>query len=130
MPPKRTFRNVSSGRLLEWPPTSVDTSCRLRSRSRIGDHLTRLAAQGNPHPGVVRFFEHKRAIRSFSSSVVEVASSGSGASKVVWKEAELLFFDPTGRSGPRDPERAREAAQAAAFLVGMHHLLATSFGIG
>jgi hypothetical protein len=26
----------------------------------IGNHLSRLAAQGNPHPGVVRFFEHKR----------------------------------------------------------------------
>ncbi len=28
--------------------------------NRIGDHLPRLAAQGNPNPGVVRFFEHKR----------------------------------------------------------------------
>ncbi len=27
---------------------------------RISDHLSRLAAQGNPHPEVVRFFEHKR----------------------------------------------------------------------
>ena len=27
---------------------------------RISDYLTRLAAQGNPNPGVVRFFEHKR----------------------------------------------------------------------
>jgi hypothetical protein len=27
---------------------------------RRGDHLSPLAAQGNPHPGVVRFFEHKR----------------------------------------------------------------------
>jgi len=26
----------------------------------IGDHLTRPAAQGNPNPGVVSFFEHKR----------------------------------------------------------------------
>ena len=26
----------------------------------IGDHLSRLAAEGNPNPGVVGFFEHKR----------------------------------------------------------------------
>jgi hypothetical protein len=26
----------------------------------IGHHLSRLAAEGNPNPGVVRFFEHKR----------------------------------------------------------------------
>ncbi len=26
----------------------------------IGDHLSRLTAQGNPNPGVVGFFEHKR----------------------------------------------------------------------
>ena len=52
---------------------------------RRSDSLTRLAAQSNPHPGAVRFFEHKRAIRSSSSSVVEVGSFGSGASRVVWK---------------------------------------------
>ena len=28
--------------------------------NRISDHLRRLAAQGNPKPGVVRFFEDKR----------------------------------------------------------------------
>ncbi len=28
--------------------------------NRIGDHLPRPAAQGNPNPGVVRFFEDKR----------------------------------------------------------------------
>ena len=28
--------------------------------NRIGHHLSRLAAQGNPNPGVERFFEHKR----------------------------------------------------------------------
>jgi hypothetical protein len=28
--------------------------------NRIGDHLPALSAQSNPHPGVVRFFEHKR----------------------------------------------------------------------
>ncbi len=28
--------------------------------NRRGDHLSRLAAKGNPHPGVVRFFEDKR----------------------------------------------------------------------
>jgi hypothetical protein len=28
--------------------------------NRIGDHLSRLATQGDPNPGVVRFFEHKR----------------------------------------------------------------------
>ncbi len=53
--------------------------------NRISHHLTCLAAQGNPNPAVVRFFEGKRAIRSSSSSVVEVGSSGSGASRVVRK---------------------------------------------
>src|SRR5205807_1240012 len=48
-----------------------------------GDHLTRLAAQSHPHPGVVGFVEHKRAIRSSSSRVVEAAFSGSGRTKVV-----------------------------------------------
>ena len=43
---------------------------------RVSDHLSRLATQGNPHPGVVGLFEHTRAIRSSSSSVVDVASSG------------------------------------------------------
>ena len=51
----------------------------------IRHHLTRLAAQGNPHPAVVRLFEDKRAIRSSSSSAVDVGSSGSGASRVVRK---------------------------------------------
>src|SRR3989440_11691186 len=48
-------------------------------------HLSALSAKGHPHPGGVRFFEHKRAIRSSSSSIVEVGSSGSGASRVVHK---------------------------------------------
>src|SRR5207302_904648 len=45
----------------------------------IGHHLAALSAESNPHPGVVGFFEHKRAIRLSSSSVVDVGSSGSGA---------------------------------------------------
>ena len=28
--------------------------------NRVGDHLPRLAAESNPNPGVVGFFEHKR----------------------------------------------------------------------
>ena len=51
----------------------------------IANHLTRLAAEGDPNPGVVGFFKHKRAICSSNSNVVEVGSSGSGASKVVRK---------------------------------------------
>src|SRR2546425_810384 len=31
-------------------------------------------------------------------------------------EAELLFFDPLGHRGARDPKRTGEAAQTAAFL--------------
>jgi alkanesulfonate monooxygenase SsuD/methylene tetrahydromethanopterin reductase-like flavin-dependent oxidoreductase (luciferase family) len=54
--------------------------------NRICHHLTRLTAQGDPNPEVVRFFEYKRAIRSSSSSVVEVGSSGSGANRVVGDE--------------------------------------------
>src|SRR5437588_6397 len=29
-------------------------------RNCVGDHLPRLAAESNPNPGVMRFFEHKR----------------------------------------------------------------------
>jgi DNA-binding CsgD family transcriptional regulator len=48
----------------------------------------------------------------------------------VKEEAELLFFDPTRDGGARDAKRAREAAQAAAFLIGMQDLLAASWWIG
>jgi hypothetical protein len=51
----------------------------------IRHHLSRLATEGNPNPEVVGFFEHKRAIRSSSSRMVEVGSSGSGVSRVVRK---------------------------------------------
>ena len=48
--------------------------------NRIGDYLPRRATQGNPNPGVVRFFEDKRAIRSSSSS-----DRGSG---ILWIRGE------------------------------------------
>src|SRR2546430_3413045 len=102
---------------MEGLPTTAGTSfcC---DPNRIGNHLSRLATSGNPHPGVVGLFEHKRAIRSSSSSVVEVASSGSGASKVVWKGGSCApFFDPIGHGGARDSERAREAALEAVVLL-------------
>ncbi len=38
----------------------------------IGDHLTRLAAQGDPNPEAVRFFEHK------GPELVEFQRGGSG----------------------------------------------------
>src|ERR1700692_4294585 len=41
-----------------------------------------------------------------------------------------LFFDPTRHRRARDAKCAREAAQAAAFLVGVQNLLAASFWIG
>ncbi len=44
-------------------------------------------------------------------------------------EAELLFFDPTGHGGARNSEGAGEAAQTAAFLVGVQKLFATSLWI-
>ena len=59
---------------------------------RIGNHLSCLAAEGNPHPDFLGFFEHKRAIRSSSSSVVVAASSGSGTTKVVLKGGKLSYF--------------------------------------
>ena len=68
-----------------WLPTTVDTSVCSDHESRIRGDLSRLATQGNPHPDLLDFFEHKRAIRSSSSSVVEAASSGSGATRVVLK---------------------------------------------
>ncbi len=46
------------------------------------------------------------------------------------QEAELLFFDPTGHGRARDTKGAREAAEAAAFLISMQDLLAASLGIG
>jgi len=45
-------------------------------------------------------------------------------------EAELLFFDPTGHGGARNPEGAGEAAETAAFLVGVQNLFAASWLIG
>jgi len=46
------------------------------------------------------------------------------------EEAELLFFDPIGYGGARDPKGACEAAETAAFLIGMQDLPAECFGIG
>ncbi|OLB40582.1 MAG: hypothetical protein AUG82_00625 [Ktedonobacter sp. 13_1_20CM_4_53_11] len=44
-----------------------------------GDHLTALSAQGDPKPGVVRFFKHKRP------QFIEFQSSGSG---ILWVGSE------------------------------------------
>jgi hypothetical protein len=41
----------------------------------IGNHLPCLAAQGNPNPGLVRFFEHKRP------QLIELQRRGSG---ILW----------------------------------------------
>ena len=43
--------------------------------NRIRHHLTRLAAQGNPNPRLVRFFEHKRP------QLIEFQRRGSG---ILW----------------------------------------------
>ena len=44
-----------TGKML--PPTNVDTAVCSDHESRIGDHLTRLAAQGSPHPHSGDFFD-------------------------------------------------------------------------
>jgi len=45
----------------------------------IGDHLPCLTAQGNPNPGVVGFFEHKRP------QFVQFQDGGSG---ILWVRGE------------------------------------------
>ena len=54
---------------------------------------------------------------SSSSSVVDVASSGPGATKVVQKGGSSApFFDPIRHSGPRDRKRAPQAMREARIL--------------
>ncbi len=49
-------------RALGWWNALLQAHTRLVAPSthRVGDHVTRCAAQRSPHPGVVGFFEHKR----------------------------------------------------------------------
>ena len=44
-------------------------------------------------------------------------------------EARLLFFEPTGNGVARNPERAREAAQAGALLIGTQDQFALFGGV-
>jgi hypothetical protein len=63
--------------------------------------------------------------------MVEAASSGSGAIKVVQQGGSRTpFFDPLGYRGARDAKRTGQAAQTAAFLRGMQDLFPASLPIG
>jgi len=93
--------------------------------------LTRLATQGNPHPDLVDFFEHKRP------QLIELQRGGSGISwigddqgRAEGGEAEILFFDPSGHGDARDAKHACKATQTATFLIGMQDLLAARLRIG
>src|SRR6266487_2293337 len=99
-------------------PTAYATTCRV---------LRHRAIQIQESLAFLRTNDHS----SSSSRIVEVGSSGSGASRVVRKGGSCAtFFDPTGYGGARDAKGAREATQTASFLGGVQNLLAASFGIG
>jgi hypothetical protein len=87
--------------------------------------------QGNPHPDLLGFLStNEPSVHPVPGSLTWDLRDPGRAGLDVREEAELLFFDPAGHGGARNPEGAREAAQTAAILGGVQDLLAASLWIG
>src|SRR5260221_1360253 len=93
---------------MEWPPTTVATCGRLRSRSRRGDHLSRLATQGNPHPDLWAFLSQlDTVVREMRDPCVP-------------GRADCCVLDTRARARRGEPAYRRWEARSRGFHVRTH----------
>jgi hypothetical protein len=100
---------------------------------RRGNPLPSLAAQGNPHPGLVHFFEHKRpqfiSFQRRGSGILGIEGDQGGTSRRKLSYFVLIQLDTVV---PETPNVRVKPRKRLAFLRGMQDLMAASLwrGVG